>query len=134
VGGEANPGRDQPALRLPLKPHAEAAPGVQALVRAAALGMLPQVEADWVTNMSHQAAVFTHGDWQTPAAYSLLMHHIFAGETFLTAVSKVISWLTDHDGTQLAERIRTSLVEEISAPTTAQDVLAAAIRSVTDGL
>src|SRR5699024_11758299 len=58
----------------------------------------------------------------------------FAGETFLTAVSKVISWLTDHDGTQLAERIRTSLVEEISAPTTAQDVLAAAIRSVTDGL
>ncbi|HIW45807.1 MAG TPA: ADP-ribosylglycohydrolase family protein [Candidatus Yaniella excrementigallinarum] len=134
VEAETKTGLEQPEMGLPRKPHGEAATGVQALVRAAPLGMLPQVEADWVTNMSHQVAVLTHGDWQTPAAYSLLMHHIFAGETFLTAVSKVISWLTDHDGTQLAERIRTSLAEEISAPTTAQDVLAAAIRSVTDGL
>src|SRR5699024_11162771 len=127
VEAETKNGLAQPEMGLPRKPHGEAAPGVQALVRAAPLGMLPQIEADWATNRSQQVAVLTHGDWQAPAAYSLLMHHIFAGETFLTAVSKVISWLTDHDGTQLAERIRTSLVEEISAPTTAQDVLAAAI-------
>src|SRR5699024_8251351 len=62
------------------------------------------------------------------------MHHIGAGETFVTAVSKVISWGTHHDGTQLAERIRSSLAEEISALSTSQDVLAAAIHSVSDGL
>lgn len=131
---ETKTGLEQPEMGLPRKPHGEASTGIQALVRAAPLGMLPQVEADWVANMSHQVAVLTHDDWHTPAAYSLLMHHIFAGKTFLTAVSNVMSWLTEHDGSQLAEKIRTSLAEDISAPTTAQDVLAAAIRSVTDGL
>src|SRR5699024_605579 len=131
---ETKTGLEQPEMGLPRKPHGEAATGVQALVRAAPLGMLPQVEADWVTNMSHQVAVLTHGDWQTPAAYSLLMHHISASDTHLTAVSKVISGLTDHVAAQRAGRIRASLGEEISAPATAQGVLAAAIRSVTDGL
>lgn len=128
-------GLEEPEMGLPRKPHGAEATGTDALVRAAPLGMLPQVDTDWVIKMSHQVAVLTHGDWLTPTAYSLLIHHILQGKTFITAVTDVLAWLGDHDdGAELAERIRTGLSEDVTSPTTAQEVLPAAIRAVADTL
>lgn len=120
-------------MGTPRTPHGAAATGTQALVRAAPFGMIPQVDADWVVTMSHQATVLTHGSWTTSAAYSLLVHHILGGKSFLAAVTDVLQWLTEHDD-ELAGRIRTGLAETVETPTTAQQTLAAAIASVADAL
>lgn len=122
-------------MGLPRKPHGQAATGTDALVRAAPLGMLPQVDAPWVINMSRQTAVLTHGDWVTPTAYSLVIYHVLAGKTFIGAVTEILGWLEEQDdGAQLAGLIRTALSDGIDTPTTAQTVLAAAIGSVADAL
>lgn len=126
-------GLEQSEMGLPRRPHGHDATGADALVRAAPFGMLPQVETDWVVNMSHQAAVLTHGWWTGPVAYSLLVHHILAGNTLLTAVTEVLTWLDDQDAT-LAGQIRASLSGNITTPTTASEVFATAIRSVADAL
>lgn len=124
-------GLEQPEMGLPRKPHGQDSTGTDALVRAAAFGMLPQVDADWVVKMSHQSAVLTHADWHTPTAFSLLVHHVLAGKTFIAAVTEVLEWLDDHP---LVAHIRTSLQGTVETPTTAPEVLAAAIRSVADAL
>ena len=127
-------GLQETEMGLPHKPHGADATGTDALVRSAPLGLLPQVDADWVTKMSRQAAVLTHGDWLPPTAYSLLIHHIISGKTFINAVTQVLTWLgeKDDDGQQLAENIRTGLTEAVSQPVTARQVLPAAIRAVAD--
>jgi ADP-ribosylglycohydrolase len=128
-------GLEEPEMGLPRKPHGVGATGTDALVRAAPLGMLPQVDADWVVKMSQQVAVLTHADWITPTAYSLLMYHVVQGKTLMTAVTEVLSWLGDQsDGNELAQQIRTAMSEEPTAPMTAQQVLPAAIRAVADAL
>lgn len=128
-------GLEHPDMGLPRKPHGQDATGTDALVRAAPLGMLPQVEADWVVNMSRQVAVLTHGDWRTPTAYSLLIHHVLSGATLFQAVTHVLDWLAeDDDGAALAGLIRTGLGGGVDTPTTAQTVLAAALGSVADAL
>lgn len=122
-------------MGLPRKPHGVDATGTDALVRAAPLGMIPQVDTAWVVKMSHQTAVLTHADWLTPTAYSLLIHHILAGKTLISAVTDVLTWLGEQDdGADLAERMRTGLSDDVDVPMTAQQVLAAAIRAVADTL
>lgn len=135
--GEVEPatqtGLEQSEMGLPRKPHGEDATGTDALVRAAALGMIPQVDSDWVLNMSRQCAVLTHADWYTPTTFSLLIYHVIAGKTFITAVSEVLEWLEEHND-QLAALIRGGLTDAVQSPTTGPEVLAAAIRSVADTL
>lgn len=126
-------GLEEPEMGLPRKPHGTETTGTDALVRTAPFGMIPQVEPDWVLKMSQQAAVLTHADWRTPTAYSLLIHHIVAGETLIGAVSEVLTWLTDQDA-ELAELIRSGLSGRVQPPTTAPETLAVAIRSVADAL
>src|SRR5699024_4932326 len=92
-----------------------------------------QVDSDWVVNMSRQCAVLTHADWHTPTTFSLLIHHVIAGKTFITAVSEVLEWLEEHND-QLAELMRRGLKDAVQSPTTGPEVLAAAIRSVADAL
>ena len=129
-------GLEEPEMGLVRKPHGVDAPGADALMRAAPLGMLPQMDAEWVTKMSHQIAVLTHAEWVSPTAYSLLIHHVLAGKTLLESVTEVLEWLktTNDDGAQLAQLIRTALGEGISAPSTAAEVLATAIAAVADTL
>lgn len=129
-------GLAHPDMGLPRKPHGQEATGTDALVRAAPLGMLPQVEVDWVVKMSRQVAVLTHGDWRTPTAYSLIIHHVLAGATLIQAVTHVLEWLAedDDDGAALAGLIRTGLTNGIAAPTTAPAVLAAALGAVAEAL
>jgi len=129
-------GLEEPEMGLVRKPHGENAPGADALLRAAPLGMLPQMDAEWVTKMSQQTAVLTHAEWVTPTAYSLLIHHVLAGKSLLESVSEVLEWLktTDDDGAQLAQYIRTGLGEGITAPSTAAQALATAIAAVVDTL
>ncbi len=122
-------------MGLPRKPHGVDATGTDALVRAAPLGMLPQVDTTWVVTMSRQVAVLTHGDWLTPTAYALLIHHIITGKSFITAVTETLTWLDEQqDGNDLAQQIRTGLSEGIDSPVTARHVLPAAIRAVADTL
>lgn len=122
-------------MGIPRKPHGADASGTDALVRAAPLGMLPQVDTDWVVKMSRQTAVLTHADWVTPTAYSLLIHHILTGKTLISAVTDVLAWLGEQDDdADLAELIRTGLSDDVDVPMTAQQVLAAAIRAVADTL
>lgn len=131
-------GLEEPEMGLPHKPHGVESTGTDALVRAAPLGLIPQVDAEWVVKMSRQAAVLTHNDWLPPAAYSLLVHHIVAGKTFIAAVTEVLAWLDDQgdDGRQLAQALRDGLSDSASSePTiTAREVLAAAVRAVADTL
>lgn len=128
-------GLEEPEMGLPRKPHGVGAIGTDALVRAAPLGMLPQVDTDWVIHMSQQTAVLTHADWLTPTAYALLVHHIIQGKTFIAAVTEVLDWLhSQDDGAELAENIRTAMGNDVTSPTTAREVLAAAIRAVADTL
>ncbi len=128
-------GLEEPDMGLVHKPHGVDATGADALMRAAPLGMLPQMDAQWVTNMSHQIAVLTHAEWVTPSAYSLLVHHILTGKTLLESVTEVLDWLkTTDDDVELAELIRTGLGAGITAPATAAQVLAAAIAAVADTL
>lgn len=135
VEDETKAGLEEPEMGLPRKPHGADATGTDALVRAAPLGMIPQVDTAWVAKMSRQVAVLTHGDWLTPTAYSLLIHHILQGKTFITAVTDVLTWLGDHDdGAELADRIRSGLSEATTSPVTAQEVLPAAIRASADAL
>lgn len=135
VEDETKAGLEEPEMGLPRKPHGADATGTDALVRAAPLGMIPQVDTAWVAKMSRQVAVLTHGDWLTPTAYSLLIYHIQQGKTFITAVTDVLTWLGDHDdGAELAERIRSGLSEATTSPVTAQEVLPAAIRASANAL
>ncbi|GAA2030101.1 hypothetical protein GCM10009720_07570 [Yaniella flava] len=127
-------GLEESDMGTPRTPHGADSVGADALVRSAPLGMIPQVDAQWVAKMSHQVAVLTHGSWHAPAAYSLLVHHIIAGKTLLSAVTDVLAWLTDHDGVELAELIRTTLAGSVNTPMTGHEVLAAAIRAVADAL
>lgn len=126
-------GLEELEMGTPRKPHGAEASGAQALVRAAPFGMLPQVDDDWVVKMSQQAAVLTHGSWTTSAAYSLLIHHVLAGQTFLGAVTEVLQRISEHDD-ELSELIRSGLAGTVTTPTTAQQVLTAAITSVADAL
>lgn len=126
-------GLEEPEMGLVRKPHGVNATGADALMRAAPLGMLPQVDDEWVIKMSHQVAVLTHGDWVTPTAYSLLIHHVLTGQSLLAAVTDVLAWLDNtDDGAALATCIRTGLSDGITTPTTAPEVLAAAIAAVAD--
>lgn len=128
-------GLEESEMGLVHKPHGVDATGADALMRAAPLGMLPQLDAQWVTKMSHQIAVLTHAEWVTPTAYSLLIHHVINGKTLLEGVTEVLEWLgTTDDGAEVASRIRTGLCEGIEAPTTAAEVLAAAIAAVAECL
>ncbi|GAA4473899.1 hypothetical protein GCM10023190_06950 [Enteractinococcus fodinae] len=128
-------GLEEVEMGLPRKPHGVDATGTDALVRAAPLGMLPQVDTNWVATMSRQVAVLTHADWLTPTAYSLVMHHIITGKSLITAVTEVLSWLGEQqDGDDLAQQIRTGLSEDLNSPTTARQVFPAAIRAVADVL
>lgn len=128
-------GLEEPDMGTPRRPHGIDATGADALMRAAPLGMLPQMDPEWVVKMSRQVAVLTHADWVTPTAYSVLIHHIMAGKTFLGAVTEVLEWLdaTD-DGTELAACIRTGLGDGSNAATTALNVFATAIAAVADTL
>ena len=135
VDAATKAGLEEPEMGLVHKPHGLDATGADALMRAAPLGMLPQLDAEWVTTMSRQIAVLTHAEWVTPTAYSLLVHHLIGGKTLLEAVTEVLEWLdTTDDGAPLASRIRLSLGEGIQPPSTAGDVLAAAIAAVADTL
>ncbi|NWN88603.1 MAG: ADP-ribosylglycohydrolase family protein [Micrococcaceae bacterium] len=127
-------GLEETEMGTPRKPHGTDSDGADALVRSAPFGMIPQVDAEWVLKMSQQAAVLTHGSWHAPAAFSLLIHHIIAGKTLFSAVTDVLAWLNEHDGTELAERIRAGLSDSVNTPMTAHEVLAAAIRAVADAL
>lgn len=128
-------GLEQPEMGLPRKPHGVDATGTDALVRAAPLGMIPQVDTDWVVKMSHQTAVLTHADWLTPTAYSLLLHHIITGKTLMAAITEVLTWLGDQEnGADLAHQIRTGLSADVAAPMAAPQVFAAAISAVADTL
>lgn len=135
VEDETKAGLEQSEMGTPRKPHGAGATGTDALVRAAPLGMLPQVDGDAVVKMSHQVAVLSHADWQTPTAYSLLIHHILAGKTLMAAVTEVLNWLDAGDAPgEVANLIRTGLSGTVHTPTTAPEVLAAAVRSVADAL
>ena len=128
-------GLEEPEMGLVHKPHGVDATGADALMRAAPVGMLPQLDTEWVTNMSRQVAVLTHAEWVTPTAYSLLIHHVITGSSLLEAVSNVLEWLTTTDNdAQLADHIRTGLSEGVTAPSSAAEVLAAAIAAVADTL
>ncbi len=128
-------GLEEPDMGLPHKPHGINATGAEALMRAAPVGLLAQVDSDWVLSIARQATVLTHADWHTPAAYSLLIHHIVTGKSLLAAVTEITEWLDgDDNGVHLAQRIRAGLGEGIEAPATASDVLAAAIAAVADTL
>lgn len=128
-------GLEEPEMGLVRKPHGVDAPGADALMRAAPLGMLPQMDTDWVTNMSRQVAVLTHAEWVPAAAYSLLIHHVLTGKSFLAAVTEVLEWLdaTD-DGEALATQLRSGLNHGIEAPTTPAQVLTAGVVAVADTL
>ena len=126
-------GLEDVEMGTPRKPHGQEATGAEALVRAAPFGMIPQVDADWVIKMSQQAAVLTHGTWTTSVAYSLLVHHVLTGKTFLGSVTEVLDRISEHDA-ELTEQIRTGLADTVATPTTAQQVLTAAIASVADAL
>lgn len=137
--GEVEPatiaGLEEVEMGLPRKPHGVDATGTDALVRAAPLGMLPQVDTNWVVTMSRQVAVLTHADWLTPTAYSLVMYHLIAGKSLITAVTEVLTWLGEQqDGDELAQQIRTGLSEDLDSPMTARQVFPAAIRAVADVL
>lgn len=136
-------GLEEAEMGLPRKPHGQEATGTDALVRAAPLGMIPQVDPDWVIKMSHQTAVLTHADWITPTAYSLLVHHIMTGRTFMGALTEVLTWLESHDdGADLAQRLRDGLAQRTTPePTTdtmgdatAAEVLTAAVSCVANVL
>ena len=122
-------------MGLPRKPHGVDATGTEALVRAAPLGMLPQVDTTWVATMSRQVAVLTHADWLTPTAYALIIHRIITGKSLITAVTEVLTWLENQDGgDELAQQIRAGLSDDIDSPVTARQVLPAALRAVADTL
>lgn len=128
-------GLENVEMGLPRKPHGVDATGTDALLRAAPLGMLPQVDTTWVATMSRQVAVLTHADWLIPTAYALIIHHIITGKSLITAVTEVLSWLDKHDGgDELAQQIRAGLSENIDSPATARQVLPAALRAVADTL
>lgn len=124
-------GLQEVEMGIERKPHGAEATGPDALVRAAPIGMLPQLDAEWVTKVSRQATVLTHADWLPAAAYARLIHQLVTDQTLLAGIASVLEWMKPLDA-EFADQLHAALTTPVRQPSTAREVLAAAIGIVSD--
>ncbi|MDO5633269.1 MAG: ADP-ribosylglycohydrolase family protein [Micrococcus sp.] len=86
----------EPGMGVPTDPKHPGRDAPQALLRAAAFGMVPGLEDRYVTSFARQSAVLTHGHpstWVASAVQALLVAHLLRGAELPTACEAARAWL-----------------------------------------